>query len=55
MSKLTYTVKELISKLEDMPKSAKVELDCEGGIFEEMNIEQVGNRVVIFSQGESRW
>jgi hypothetical protein len=53
--KLTYTVIELIGKLESMPKSAKIEIDCDSGIYEEMNIEQVGNRVVIFPQGESKW
>lgn len=51
--KINYKVKELIEVLESLPATAKVELDCDGGIFEEFHVEQVGNRVVIFSQGES--
>lgn len=53
---MTYTIKELIEKLESFPKNFNVELDCDGGIYEEMMIDRVGkDRVVIFSQGESKW
>jgi len=53
---MEYTIEELIVKLEKFPKKFKVELDCEGGIYEEMMIDRVGkDRVVIFSQGESKW
>ncbi len=50
-----YTIKELINLLKEFPSGAQIELDCEGAIYEEFHIEQVGKRVVIFSQGESKW
>ena len=55
MNKLNYTVGELINKLKDYPKTAKIEIECESGIFEELNIDKVGSKVTIFTQGEARW
>lgn len=53
--KINYTVKELIEVLKGLPLNSKVEIDCEGAMYEELHVEQVGKRVVIFSQGESKW
>lgn len=53
--KINYKVKELIEALKDMPQGAEVQLDCEGAMYDELHVEQVGKRVVIFSQGESNF
>ena len=53
---MDYTIKELVEKLSQFPGNFKVELDCEGAMYEEIMVDRVGkDRVVIFSQGESKW
>jgi len=47
-----YTVKELIERLEQFPMSMKVQLDIEGNLYDNMNIEAGQGKVIIFSDGE---
>jgi hypothetical protein len=50
---MKYTVQELIERLQQFPKNTKVQLDIEGAIYDEMNIEAGQGYVIIFSEGES--
>lgn len=46
------TVKELLSLLKDMPGNLVVQIDCDSGIWEDIEVEQVGENAVIFGKGD---
>lgn len=52
---MEYTINELIETLKDYPKNLKIQIDCDGAIFEQIHIDRVSNRLVIFTEGESLW
>ena len=49
---MNYTVRELIEKLSMFPKNMKVQLDIEGELYDDMDIDAGQSRVIIFSKGE---
>lgn len=48
-----YTVKELIDKLKTVPQNLKVQLDIEGELYSELEVDVGQQRCIIFSRGES--
>lgn len=49
---MSYTIEELILKLKQFPKEMPVQLDIEGELYDEMEIDAGQSRVIIFSSGE---
>lgn len=50
---MELTVAELIEMLSAFKGDLKVQLDAEGAIYDQMHLDRVGNKLVIFSEGES--
>lgn len=48
-----FTVKELIEKLKTLPQNLKVQLDIDGELFSELEVDVGQQRCIIFSRGES--
>lgn len=49
---MEYTVGELITQLKLFPNRLKVQLDIEGELHDELDIEAGQNKLIIFSKDE---
>lgn len=48
---MKYTVSELISRLKQFPKDLEVQLDVEGALYDEIEVEAGQSKLIIFSSG----
>ena len=49
---MKYTIEELIQKLSQFPSKMLVQLDIEGQLYDEIEVDAGQSRVIIFSKDE---
>lgn len=52
---MKLTVAELIEKLQSFPKGLVVQVESDSGIFEEIDVNRDGTKVIINTVGSPRW